>query len=229
MSERFDNYGSGQQRRLWPYAVALALIAAVVAFALISGGSDDPDPIAEVLPTSEVVEKAKQESGYNTQEALPDGAATAPGKGDPGKGDADPLAGTPGHPDEPGWKSVGGDAAGSALTTAEKFATLQINRPTDAEGSGETDDQLAELSVGLLSHQIASSNVMTSQIASTGEVIRMLVLEDDGENVKVLVTTHEKLPDGQGATGGERYLNYIVHLRNIDDGRFGVTSWEPQI
>lgn len=228
MSERFDNYGSRTQRRLWPYAVGLLLIAIVVGYAILSGGSDDPDPIADVLPTSEVVEKAKKEAGYNSQESLPEGAATAPGQGEAGKGDADPLAGTPGHTNEPGWKSVGGEAAGSALATAQQFATLQINRPTDAEGSGETDDQLAELSVGLLSHQIASSNVMTSQIASTGEVIRMLVLEDNGENVKVLVTTHEQLPDGPGATGGEKYLNYIVHLRRIQTGKYGVTSWEPQ-
>ena len=60
MSQRFDNYGSRPQRRLWPYAVGLLLIAVVVGYAIISGGSDDPDPIADVLPTSEVVEKAKR-------------------------------------------------------------------------------------------------------------------------------------------------------------------------
>lgn len=229
MSERYDNYGERSQRRLWPIVSIAVLIIVVLVFALVSGGGDDPDPIADVLPTSEMVERAKEESGYSSQQYLPEGVATAPGRGEAGREDADPSAGQPGHSDEPSWQEVGGRAAGDAVATAEAFADLQINRPVDPEGSAETDAYLAELAVGILSHQISKSDMMAAQIASTGEVIRSLILEETPELVTVLITTREELPEGPGAIGGTRYLNYIAHLRRISDGRFGVISWEPQL
>ena len=212
-----------RQRRLILLVVVVAsLLVALVL--VISGGDDDPIKEQLIPPIS-----AESMGTTDTETITPetsqaiDGAPIKPSRvtGDHSDHDHD-LRPPPGEAAK----------AGAPVATASQYATLTINRPTDALGSADVNDQLVQLSAGTLARDLAenSAAVTTAQVASTGEVINAIPLANTDGYAEVLIVSKETVVDAAtGITLDPKFLTYLVRLQQMPDGNYAVTSWEPQI
>ena len=210
--------------------VAAVLIVVVL---LISGGPDDP-VVNDLVPPVDSTQIGTTDASFGTDPEYtgPPAIDGAPVEGEPEPDTTGPYEDHADHDHETAEPEAAATDIGPFIETAERFAELNINRPTDTGGSLALNKKLVELSAGNLARDLASGNgeIQTAQVSSEGEVLQALPITKEGNYAEVLIVTRESVVDqATGTTLDPNYLTYIVRLEEVTKGRFAVTSWEPQI
>lgn len=224
----------------WPIIVVAVALVLIIGIVVLSSGSDDPlvKDATEPIAAAQTGATGEAEPTVIDEEhgEIPATEGAIDGKGVTASPEAlPPSTGEDHHDDHAHGSAAPEDEAtdaGPYVETATEFAQLNINRSTDEAESVGLNKRLVELAAGQLAVDLnnTTGEIATSQVPSTGEILRAIPLVKTPRYAEVLIVTKESIVDpATEMTLDPKYLTYLVRLDRIGHRGFAVTSWEPQL